>query len=240
LCGPRLPHNWISHDLPGEGVSNHLVIQFQHSPIEKACQSIPELAEVLPLLERSRHGIEFFGFSRKGEELWHRVKAAKGLLRLAVFLEFMAGLARWTDYRLLSSVQMRGESNSTELEQINYIVNRITANMAKSTSATDFADELGMSESRFSRFFHRATGNTYTDFVNQVRVNRACQLLMNSERYIASISSEVGFNSVANFNRRFLAIKGVTPSEFRKLAESRFGGYSTQARTERDRTSAQA
>ena len=88
-----------------------------------------------------------------------------------------------------------------------------------------------MSETRFSRFFHRATGNTYTDFVNQVRINRACQLLMSSDRYIASISYEVGFNSVANFIRRFLEIKGVTPSEFRKLAESRFGGYSSYARS---------
>ena len=98
-------------------------------------------------------------------------------------------------------------------------------------SATELTAELGMSESRFSRFFHRATGNTYTDFVNQVRINRACQLLMSSDRYIASISYEVGFNSVANFNRRFLEIKGVTPSEFRKLAESRFGGYSSYVRS---------
>ena len=39
-----------------------------------------------------------------------------------------------------------------------------------------------MSESRFSRFFRRATGNTFTDFVNRVRINRACQLLMETDR----------------------------------------------------------
>lgn len=231
LCGPRLPHNWISHDLPGEGVCNHLVIQFLHSPIERACAEIPELGDVLPLLDRARHGVEFFGFSERAVELWGKVKAAKGLFRLAAFLELMAVMSKWTDYRLLSSVQMRGESNSAELEQINSIVNRISSNPKKSVSATELAAELGMSESRFSRFFHRATGNTYTDFVNQIRINRACQLLMSSDRYIASIGYEVGFNSVANFNRRFLEIKGVTPSEFRKLAESRFGGYSSFVRS---------
>eukprot|EP01032_Pedospumella_encystans_P029554 gene29554-33372_t len=46
--------------------------------------------------------------------------------------------------------------------------------------------ELGMGESRFSRFFRRATGNTYTDFVNRVRINRACQLLMSSDRYVTN------------------------------------------------------
>jgi AraC-like DNA-binding protein len=87
------------------------------------------------------------------------------------------------------------------------------------------AAELGMSESRFSRFFRRATGNTFTDFVNRVRVNRACHLLMETDRLVTHICYEVGFNNVANFNRRFLEIKGMTPSEFRKQADTRFGGH---------------
>jgi AraC-like DNA-binding protein len=81
-----------------------------------------------------------------------------------------------------------------------------------------------MSESRFSRFFRRATGNTFVDFVNRVRVHRACQLLMETDRAITHICYEAGFNNVANFNRRFLEIKGMTPSEFRRQADNRFGG----------------
>ena len=96
--------------------------------------------------------------------------------------------------------------------------------MARPLLAGEVAAELGMSESRFSRFFRRATGNTFTDFVNRVRINRACQLLMESDRTITAICYEVGFNNVANFNRRFLEIKGMTPSEFRRQAERRFAG----------------
>ena len=135
----------------------------------------------------------------------------------------MADLARWNDYRLLSSVQMQGADNDAELDQINAIVSRITENVAQSMTAGDFAAELGMSESRFSRFFRRVTGNTYTDFVNQVRINRACQLLMGTDRYVTNICYDVGFNNVANFNRRFGELKGLTPTEFRRQAESRFG-----------------
>lgn len=228
LCGPRLPHNWISTDLPEGGVERRdLVIQFLHAPIENASRLIPELKELMTLLERARYGIEFFGFAQKGEEYWRRVKAAKGMRRLAAFVDLMADLARWTDYRLLSSVQMQGAENDAELDQINAIVSRITENVAQSQTAADFAAELGMSESRFSRFFRRATGNNYTDFVNQVRINRACQLLMNTDRYVTSICYDVGFNNVANFNRRFRELKGMTPSEFRKQAESRFGVLKT-------------
>ena len=129
LTGPRLPHNWVTMDLPEGGVAERdLVIQFQHAPLEQACQTIPELNELMPLLERSRHGIEFFGLSERAQAHWHAVKAARGLGRLAAFCEFATLLTRWTDYRLLSNVQLRGVENDAELDQINAIVNRLISN----------------------------------------------------------------------------------------------------------------
>ena len=225
LCGPRLPHNWVSFDLPEGGVAERdWVIQFGHAPIAHAAEQIPELAEVMALLERSRHGIEFFGLSERALLHWHEVKAARGFTRMIAFCAYLSDLARCTDYRLLSSVQLRGEAGDAETDRINGIVNRIAQDFAQPLSAAALAAELGMSESRFSRFFRRATGNTYTDFVNRIRINRACQLLMETDRLVTHICYEVGFNNVANFNRRFLEIKGLTPREFRRQADRRFGG----------------
>lgn len=224
LTGPRLPHNWISMDVPDGGVPQRdLVIQFAHAPLEVGSEHIPELREVLPMLERAKHGIEFFGFQEQGVAHWQRVKAARGLARFAAFAEFLADLARSTDYRLLSNAQLQSVDNDAQLDQINAIVSRITDNLTEQISASDLAHDLGMTESKFSRFFRRATGNTFTDFVNHVRVNRACQLLMESDRLINHIGYEVGFNNIANFNRRFLDIKGMTPSEYRRQVASRFG-----------------
>jgi len=227
LAGPRLPHNWVSMDLPETGVAERdLVIQFTHAPVAAAAEHISELAEALPLLERARHGIEFFGLGDVAEAHWHRIKDTRGLRRFAAFTDLLAELSHCTDFRLLSSVQMQSADDDAQLDQINAIVSRVMANVAQPLSAAELAAELGMSESRFSRFFRRATGNTFTDFVNRVRVNRACQLLMDSDRLVTHICYEVGFNNVANFNRRFLEIKGMTPSEFRRQADSRFAGSS--------------
>ena len=225
LCGPRLPHNWVSLDMPEGGVPERdLVIQFAHAPMAHAAEQIPEMAEVMALLERARHGIEFFGLSERALQRFHAVKAARGCERLAAFYGYLSDLARCTDYRLLSSVRMQGEEDEAENDQVNALLNRIMRDYAQPLSATELAAEMGMSESRFSRFFRRATGNTFTDFVNRIRVNRAGQLLMETDRLVTHICYEVGFNNVANFNRRFLEIKGVTPSDFRRQADHRFGG----------------
>jgi transcriptional regulator GlxA family with amidase domain len=151
------------------------------------------------------------------------VKSRQGLARFGAFCEFLGALAQCKDYRLLSNAQIQSVDNDAQLEQINVILSRITDNLTEPLSAAALAEDLGMTESRFSRFFRRATGNTFTDFVNHVRINRACQFLMESDRQITSIAYDVGFNNIANFNRRFLDIKGMTPREFRRQVASRFG-----------------
>ena len=125
LCGPRLPHNWISMDVPEGGVAERdLVIQFAHGPLVRAAEEIPELAEAMALLERSRHGIEFFGLSERALQHWHAVKASHGLQRLSAFCAYLSDLARCTDYRLLSSVRMQGEGEASdpETDQVNTLV----------------------------------------------------------------------------------------------------------------------
>jgi hypothetical protein len=193
LTGPRLPHNWISTDVPPEGVAlRDMVLQFPDAPLRQAAALIPELAEALPLLERARNGIEFFGMSEHARERFERIKASHGLQRFAEFAVFLGELVRCADYRLLSTVQLQS-----------------------------FDDDAWLA--RISRFFRRSTGNSFTDFVNRLRINKACQLLMETDRYITNVCYDVGFNNVANFNRRFLQVKGMTPKEFRRQAEARFG-----------------
>ena len=224
LTGPRLPHNWISVDVPPEGVAQRdLVLQFADGPLRHATELIGDLRELLPLLERARHGIEFFGLSALARERIDRIKSLHGLKRFTEFLQFIGELAECTDYRLLSSMPLQSFDDDHSLAQISSIVDHITENCSRPFSMAELSRRVGMSESQFSRYFRRATGNTFTDFVNRLRIARACQLLMDTDRYITNVCYDAGFNNVANFNRRFLEIKGMTPKEFRRQAEARFG-----------------
>ena len=224
LTGPRVPHNWISSDAPPGGVAlRDRVIQFAHEPIEQACELFPEFKEILPLLEQARYGIEFFGVSEMAQAHFERVATSRGLARIAGFCEFMGMLARCREFRLLSSVQLQCADDDESMAQVAAVVGYISEHCAEPLSMAEVSARFRMPESRFSRFFRRATGNTFTDFVNRMRISKACQLLMETDRYVTTICYEVGFNNVANFNRRFLEIKGMTPKEFRRQGEARFG-----------------
>ncbi len=224
LTGPRLPHNWISTNVPEGGVAQRdMVIQFADEPLRHAAALLPELDELLPLLERARHGIEFFGMSESVRARIECIRNARGLRRFAEFADLLCDLTHCADYRLLSTVQLQSFDDADSMAQINTIINFITDNMSTQFSLADIAARVGQSEHKFSRYFRKATGNTFTDFVNRLRINKACQLLMDTDAYVTNICYDVGFNNVANFNRHFLQLKGVTPSVFRRQAEARFG-----------------
>lgn len=224
LTGPRLPHNWISTEIPEEGVEiRDRVLQFPGEPLRQAGDLIPELREALPLLERAKNGIEFVGFSERADQYITRINACEGLERLSIFLQLIQELSCHEHYRLLSNVQLQSFEDHESLNQISEVVDYITANFSSPFTMSEIADRFGMNVSRFSRYFRRSTGNTFTDFVNRLRINRACQLLMETDQYISTICYNVGFNNVANFNRRFMEAKGMTPREFRRQGEERYG-----------------
>jgi AraC-like DNA-binding protein len=223
LVGPRLPHNWMSADLPDGGVAHrNLVIQFLDEPLRNAMASFPEMNELTPLLERAKHGIEFFGISQDMRERFYAIKKSKGLARFTGFADLLLELSRCEDYRLLSQVQMQYTEDGSSMSRINQVLDFLNENYAEDIAMSDVCALVGMTEPSFSRYFRKTMGNTFTDFLNAMRISKACQLLVQTDQLISNVCYEVGFRNLANFNRRFLAVKGITPSDYRKQALLKF------------------
>jgi AraC-like DNA-binding protein len=228
LTGPRLPHNWTSTGLPPDGLDvRSLVIQFRGEPLLDGMRAIKELEEVQPLFERARHGVEFFGISADVQDRFHRIRHSHGLARFVEFAGLLCTLERCKDYRLLSSTAMDGIAPGEARSAINAVVEFVNEHYAEQISVRDAAACVNMSETRFSRYFSRTADSTFGSFVNRVRIQKACELLMHTEQHVSSICYAVGFNNIANFNRRFLETKAMTPSEFRSRVAARLGSSGT-------------
>ena len=224
LTGPGLPHNWLVDDLPEGGISDHIhkVLQFRDEPLREASRVMDAIEDLFPMLERSRYGIEFFGLSALAEQRFEEIRCSQGLARLSHFLGYLAELAGHNDYRLLSEACVQGMADESTKEA-SAIIEYVAAHALDDISLKEVAARFGMSEKYFSKHFKRTTGNAFIDFVLRLRINKACQLLSGSQMYVANICNAVGFNNVANFNRHFQKIKGVTPTEFRRQSSDRFG-----------------
>ncbi len=223
MTGPGLPHNWISQVGDDEVFElRDRVVQFRQDLVQTMAACATELQPLLPLLERARHGIEFRATSVCEAEPWfQRVRGASGPSRIALLLEFLEFLSLQPDQFLLSTLPMRSREDASSLDKVEKVTRYIADNYTRDLQLADVSTLTGMSESAFSRFFARETGNSFTRFLNRVRVSRACELLADTQEPITSICFAVGFNNVANFNRRFRELKSVTPREYRREAQLR-------------------
>ncbi len=91
----------------------------------------------------------------------------------------------------------------------------IHTHLAEPMSLEAVASAVNVSPFHFCKLFKRATGLTFTDFVNRARVEKAKRMLMKPAARITEVAYDVGFQSLSHFNRSFRRIADESPTEFR-------------------------
>lgn len=220
LTGPNLPHNWVSDVPPGTSVPLRCrIIQFSEDFINGTMKALPELAALAPVLEASRRGVQFdAATSQQLSPLMEEMMQAQGVRRIELFMLIAGVLSRAQGSRMLASASYLPDPSGYMSACINKALAYIRKHLTEPFSETDLADIAGQTTSAFSRAFRQRTGMSLVQYVKRLRINLACQILMSDEQAsIASICFEIGYNNLSNFNRQFLAEKGMTPSQFRRL-----------------------
>ena len=220
LTGPNLPHNWVS-DLPVD-VAIPLrgrIIQFSEEFIGDTMKLMPELSGLAALLESSRRGVLFSGSTSKElAPLMEEIVTAKGVRRIELFMMILGTLCRARGALPLSSPNYLPDPSGYMSAGMNKALAFIRQNLTQPFGEADLATIARQSQSAFSRSFRRHTGMSLVQYVKRLRINLACQILMSDEHAsITDICFQVGFNNLSNFNRQFLAEKGMPPSRFRRL-----------------------
>ena len=218
MMGPNLPHNWVSDVPQGEHVERRcIVLQFSGKCIRRGIEAFPELGRLERLLADSQRGILFSEeVSQRAAALLTALLDAQGIQRIHGFLSLLELLAQASDSTLLATPSYRPDPEGYRSSMINQVLGLLEQNAHERISESDLARYAGMETSAFSRFFRRHTGVPFVQYVNRLRVNRACELLIASDKPVTEVCYDCGFNNLSNFNRQFLALKAMPPSQFRR------------------------
>jgi len=227
LIGPHLPHNWISSEdteSSSTSVIRDKVINFSQQSFDLLYEAVPEARELSGLLEQAAYGLEFYdGDSKLYESLFDQVRDSRGINKLISFFELLSLLLNDSNRRRLSSRKFLLGDQMQNADLVDKALAYIGQNYTQSLSLEEISSHIGMaSPSSFSRFFHKATGVKYIDFVKKIRISKACEKLEMSDEPITSICYSVGFANVANFNRHFMSIKGMTPRKYRTWSQKKY------------------
>ena len=96
-------------------------------------------------------------------------------------------------------------------------IKSINASFTQDLPISQIAEASGVTREYFCKLFKEQTGQTCTAYINELRINRACDIMtQNPHKKIEDISRECGFRTLTYFNRVFKQRKNTSPSEFRQ------------------------
>lgn len=214
FIGPNIPHLNF-----GFGVTDSFeeyVIQMREDFIGKDFGQVVEFQAINWLFKLS-HKVVVFGNETKkkvGEQIL-TLNSVNGFERLMILLNVLNQLANSNDYETIDAEIGMPQLQPKEQERFSKIHRYIEENFMKEIDFQEVADVAGLTLPAFCRYFKKMTQLTFTDFVNEFRINHARNLLLQGQN-ITTIGYEVGFNNLSHFNRTFKKIMDMTPSEYLK------------------------
>jgi AraC-like DNA-binding protein/quercetin dioxygenase-like cupin family protein len=212
LLGSKLPHTWWGKNEDGSP-SQAIVIQFSSAFIEPFLK-LNEGQAIKELLEKSANGLRFESdalFVQKLRSLGQTKELESVLALLSLLQDLTAKQAS-----ILCPDSYHNVISKKFETRINKVCTHIQNHYSESISLKQVSDLVFMSESNFCKFFKKATSTTFSDYLNDLRINEACHLLLSSEDSVSKIAHDCGFESLSYFNRVFLKKKQLTPSGFRR------------------------
>jgi AraC-like DNA-binding protein len=214
FIGPNIPH--LNFDYGVHSPCEQVIVQLKEDFLGKDFLQIPEFASVRQLFENARKGICFQGPTKQivGNRLKH-LPALTHFDQLLELLRIFQILASAPDQILLNSRARQNPFSAKQQDRLNKIYGYVELNYQRRIEVKQVAGLVHLSTAAFCRYFKKTTQRTFTESLNQYRVNQAKKMLLSGQN-VTEASFASGFENLSHFNKTFKKLAGENPSHFRK------------------------
>jgi len=221
LLGSNLPHLFRCdkkyycnrEDLKAEAS----VIHFVPSLFGDAFYDLPENKLLVKLFSEAKRGLKITGKTKHAVSIYMKqLFNVQGIQRLILLLNILNCIATSKSNKIISDKGFDFSWGEAENNRLNSIYQYILANFSSGITLEQVAAVANLSQHSFCRYFKSRTKKTFSVFMLEIRVENACKLLNETDKSVADICYESGFNNFSNFNRYFKDITGYTPIQYKK------------------------
>jgi AraC-like DNA-binding protein len=226
FIGPNLPHVWIADKgtrMLSRRTLEMVFLQFNLNVLSDQLLKLPEFKNVKRALDLSERGIQIIGDTlNQVSEVMLQLPYLKSFERMLHFFMLMDIIGRSKTNIQLASKRYLKVRFTTGNKRIAVIHEYLMNNYREEVNLKELAELVHMAEGSLCRFFKMNQGITIFEYLNKIKTEFACKLLMDQDLSILDVCFDSGFNNISHFNKQFKKIMGVPPSEYRK----RFKGLS--------------
>lgn len=218
VIGSNLPHLFKSEDI-GHINSKMYTLFFTKESFGENFFHLLELQPVSGFFDKAQNG---FKVLENQDQLGFYIKDMENSNRFERFLGLLNLLNKLCEIpsENLSVLAPNKVRSLDEGERLQRIFDLVIKNFQRPIPLEEVASLSYMTKNSFCRFFKKHTNKSFMDFLIEYRIAHACQQLSQSNTIsVAEVAEACGFHSQSNFNRKFKAIKGVSPTAFKKSME---------------------
>jgi len=226
FIGPNLPHVWIADKeirIFSKRTLEMVFLQFNLSVLPDQLLSLPEFSNIKRALDLSARGIQIVGDTlNQVSEVMLQLPYMKSFERILHFFMLMDIIGKSKTNIQLASKKYHKIRFTTGNKRIAVLHEYLMNNYHEEVNLKQLAGLVHMAEGSLCRFFKMHQGITIFEYLNNIKIEFACKLLMDPDLSILDVCLDSGFNNISHFNKQFKKATGVPPSEYRK----RFKGMS--------------
>ena len=218
ISNDNLEHGWQNHRLT-PGNIREITIQFSDDWLSEKLLSKNQFHSIHTMFQHGSKGLTFpLSTIIKVRPLLNSLTCEqKGFYLVTTFLTLLYDLSNADDPRPMASPPCAPTENNNQSPLNRMADAYLQKNFARDITLREVAELANMSEVAFSRFFSQHTGKSFTEYLIDIRIGKVARLLVDTNKTIAEICYECGYNNMSNFNRIFRRKKGCTPREFREM-----------------------
>jgi len=220
FIGRNLPHVWIADKesrIPTNRTLEMVFLQFTLNVLSPQLLILPEFCHVKRALDLSERGIQIIGDTlNEVSEIMLQLPYLTGFERMLHFFMMMDIIGESETNVPLASKEYLTSRFTTGNKRIEVIHNYLMNNYREDVNLKNLAALVNMAEGSLCRYFKMNMGITLFEYLNKIKTDFACKLLMNKDLGILDVCLDSGFNNISHFNKQFKKITGVPPSEYRK------------------------
>ena len=214
LIGPNIPH--LNFDYGVKATVETVVVQMKEHFLGASFFALPEIAAINDLFERAKNGLAFYGETKKmaGEKL-KQLSSLSHFDQLLSLLQIFQLLASSKEVITLKTRPIINASVLKEQQRLHNIYHFIETHYHERVDVNEVAKLSHLTTAAFCRYFKKTTRLTFTDFLNQYRINQAKKILLQNKT-VTEACYDTGFENLSHFNKTFKKITGENPTAFKK------------------------
>lgn len=220
FIGPNLPHVWIA-DKGSTGPTSRTLetvfLQFTSKILPNQLLALPEFKYIKRALDISERGIQITGQTlNEVSEIMLQLPYLNNFERMLHFFRLMDILGKSDQFNFLASEEHLKVHQKPVNKRIAVIHEYLMNHYREEVNLAKLAALVHMAKGSLCRFFKTNIGMTLFEYLNHLKVEFACKLLMDKDLSIQNVCFDSGFNNLSHFNKQFRKATGIPPTEYRK------------------------